>query len=188
MAKLKSFEKIIPDELVLATDHYFAHADLKQSRQALREFQEKQPAVAEFATSLGKELSEDGRNLLVYLSMVLWKIFDSAAKGAFPSLQMKELEKMFEEIENFFLQMKHVSEEEMLTRFQEKFPIQQPFVYQYLFQKLLKPDSTSAWPENELLVLFMALSSLLAVFSRKFEELPDSAGENLANRTEKDLE
>ncbi len=176
---MESYEKVIPDELVRATAQYFAHADMNQSREALKEFQEKQPAVIEFSTSLGRELSEEARNMLVYLSMVLWKIFDSAADGNFPKIEMEELEKSFEEMEDFFLKSEQMPEEEFLNKFQKEFPLRQPFVYEYLFQKLLNPEGESPWPEKELMLLFLALSSLLAVFSRKYEMLKScSAGDS----------
>ena len=171
----ESYEKIIPDELVRATAQYFAHADMNQSREALKEFQQKQPAVIEFSTSLGRELSEEARNMLVYLSMVLWKIFDSAVDGKFPPIKMEELEKTFEEMEDFFLKTSQVPEEDFLSEFQKKFPLQQPFVYEYLFQKLLNPEGESPWPEKELMLMFLTLSSLLAVFSRKYEALSPQA-------------
>jgi len=162
---------MIPEALVRATDQFFAHANLEESRKALKEFEQKQPNVVEFATTLGKELSEEGRRMLIYLSMVLWKIFDSASEGNFPLLDAEELEKSFEAIEDFFLQKKDQSEDEILNKFQEEFPILQPFVYQFLFQKLLQPDEAQSWPESELLLLFMALSSLLNLFSQKYENV-----------------
>ncbi|NOY77183.1 MAG: hypothetical protein GXO76_04870 [Calditrichaeota bacterium] len=171
MNQTDSYEKMIPEELVRATGQFFAHANLEESRAALKEFEKKQPNVVEFVTALGKELSEEGRNLLVYLAMVLWKIFDSAAEGNFPLLDQEELEKNFEAIEDFFLQEKDQSEDEILTRFQEKFPIRQPFVYQFLFQKLLQPEDNRTWPENELLLLFISLSSLLNSFSERYENM-----------------
>ena len=171
MNQTDSFAEIIPEELVRTTDQFFAHANLEESRAALKEFEQKQPKVVEFATILGKELSEEGRNMLVYLAMVLWKIFDSAAEGKFPLLTVEELEKSFEAIEDFFLRGKDHSEDEILNKFQEEFPIRQPFVYQFLFQKLLQPSDGKSWPESELLLLFMALSSLLNLFSQKYEDV-----------------
>jgi len=171
MNQTDSYEKIIPEELVRATDQFFAHANLEESRAALKEFEQKQPKVVEFVTTLGKELSVEGRNLLVYLAMVLWKIFNSAAEGDFPLLTEEELEKSFEEIEDFFLQEKDQSEDEILNKFQEKFPIRQPFVYQFLFRKLLQPGDGKTWPENELLLLFISLSSLLNSFNERYENV-----------------
>ena len=171
MNNRKAYDKIISEELVRTTDRLLGHLDLEKSRQVLREFQDRQPNVVEFATSLGKELSKEGQNLLVYLAMVLWKIFDSAAAGAFPEVSAEDLDKFFETIEHFFLESKEQTEDGILNRFQEQFPIQQPFVYQYLLQELLHPDGRAARPENELLVLFMALNSLLNLFSQKYEEL-----------------
>ncbi|HDZ12371.1 MAG TPA: hypothetical protein ENH53_09140, partial [Bacteroidetes bacterium] len=81
MNNRKAYDKIISEELVRTTDRLLGHLDLEKSRQVLQEFQDRQPNVVEFATSLGKELSKEGQNLLVYLAMVLWKIFDSAAAG-----------------------------------------------------------------------------------------------------------
>ncbi|GBE28221.1 hypothetical protein BMS3Bbin03_02160 [bacterium BMS3Bbin03] len=172
MNNRKAYDKIISEELVRTTDRLLGHLDLEKSRQVLREFQDRQPNVVEFATSLGKELSKEGQNLLVYLAMVLWKIFDSAAAGAFPEVFAEDLDKFFETIEHFFLESKEQTEDGILNRFQEQFPIQQPFVYQYLLQELLHPDDDHASrPENELLLLFMALNSLLNLFSQKYEEL-----------------
>lgn len=176
LLRKKISDSIIGEDQVRIVAQFFANASDDQTVEALKEFLEKQPEAVEFVASLGQELSEEARQSVMYLALVLWKIFDSAANGNFPAATPKEIEKVYEKLENFFWKFRNISDDNFLNAFQKRFPIQQPFVYEFIFSELLGQDEGESWSEDDLLLMFLILNALIMVFNKKYEEVDSKEG------------
>src|SRR5262249_7761914 len=127
--------------------------------------------IMEFTQDLDPEAAELG----VYMSYVVWQMFEAAYGKRYPKVSVKEIINAYEENETWLLQFENVDERLLMRRMKNDPHLCQMNVVGYVVEALFEADAeaepdVTAISEEDQGYLFLLLKTIIDALDRKVKD------------------